>query len=853
MHGPSNRTANSEPAAARTNTLLPTVTLPKGGGGIRPLGDTFTTHAQTGTGSLAVPLPVTSGRDGFGPELVLRYGTAHGNGPFGVGWQLSLPAVTRRTDRGLPRYDDAAGSDAFLLDGVEELVRDPGWPHEDAHAGFRVERFRPRVETAFSRIERWTRLEDRDVHWRVHARDGVTSTFGASPTARISDPDRPSRVFSWLLERSEHPRGHVIGYVYKPEDLAGVEPASHEDHRLRGRTRTGHRYLKRIRYGNRVPGQSTTADPADWLFEVVLDYGEHAPDQPTPDEVQAWPARRDPFSQARPGFEVRTWRLCQRLLVFHRFAELSSEPVLVRSIQLGYDARALLSRLVRVEAWGHTAAGEKGALPGLTFGYSEPTLQPRVFEAAFADMPSGEGRPRRVHVVDLHGEGLPGLLEEDGGGWWYRRNRGPRRERAGAVLFGSRERVASLPSGSSLAAGHQLLDLSGDGRLDLVVPAGPGAGSCEQDDDGTWQSHVAMDALPSLDWSDRRLRVLDLDGDGGAHVRAAHEGGIVWYRSLGTAGYEGPHRASLPTDEDEGPSVLTGGETVLFADMTGDGLADVVRVRNGDVSYWPNLGFGRFGARVSMSRAPRFDDDDRFDPRRLRLADLDGSGPADIVYLHPEGAHLYANQSGNSWGDAVALTGPEAVEGFAGSRIADVRGDGTACLAWWPTPGSSPGGLRYQQLFPEKPHLLRSIRNDFGLETTITYAPSTRFMLADEEAGHPWPTRLPFPVHVVERVEANDRVRASVTVTRHAYHDGFYDAAEREFRGFALVEQWDANAFSGAGSTLGALVPARIRRWFHTGAPRAPTPTIETSAGAPLTGRERREAARALRGKLLRE
>ena len=31
--------------------------------------------------------------------------------------------------------------------------------------------------------------------------------------------------------------------------------------------------------------------------------------------------------------------------------------------------------------------------------------------------------------------------------------------------------------------------------------------------------------------------------------------------------------------------------------MNGDGLADLVRIRNGEVCYWPNLGYGRFGAR----------------------------------------------------------------------------------------------------------------------------------------------------------------------------------------------------------------------------------------------------------------
>jgi hypothetical protein len=34
--------------------------------------------------------------------------------------------------------------------------------------------------------------------------------------------------------------------------------------------------------------------------------------------------------------------------------------------------------------------------------------------------------------------------------------------------------------------------------------------------------------------------------------------------------------------------------------MSGDGLNDIVRARNGEVCYWPNIGYGRFGAKVTL-------------------------------------------------------------------------------------------------------------------------------------------------------------------------------------------------------------------------------------------------------------
>ena len=91
--------------------------------------------------------------------------------------------------------------------------------------------------------------------------------------------------------------------------------------------------------------------------------------------------------------------------------------------------------------------------------------------------------------------------------------------------------------------------------------------------------------------------------------------------------------------------------------MSGDGLTDLVRIRNGEVCYWPNLGYGRFGAKVTMDNAPWFDDPDQFDHKRIRLADIDGSGTTDIIYLHRDGVRLYFNQSGNGWSAAAAAEG----------------------------------------------------------------------------------------------------------------------------------------------------------------------------------------------------
>src|SRR5829696_7164883 len=84
----------------------PAITLPKGGGAIRGMGEKFSANPVTGTASLSVPIYTSPGRSGFGPQLSLSYDSGAGNGPFGFGWNLSLPSITRKTDKGLPRYED---------------------------------------------------------------------------------------------------------------------------------------------------------------------------------------------------------------------------------------------------------------------------------------------------------------------------------------------------------------------------------------------------------------------------------------------------------------------------------------------------------------------------------------------------------------------------------------------------------------------------------------------------------------------------------------------------------------------------------------------------------------------------
>src|SRR5258708_28819362 len=102
--------ATSKPSATDgARTAIPAISLPKGGGAIRGIGEKFAVNPVTGTGSLTVPIAASPGRSGFGPQLSLSYDSGAGNGPFCFWWHLALPPVTRKTDKGLPPYPGLDG------------------------------------------------------------------------------------------------------------------------------------------------------------------------------------------------------------------------------------------------------------------------------------------------------------------------------------------------------------------------------------------------------------------------------------------------------------------------------------------------------------------------------------------------------------------------------------------------------------------------------------------------------------------------------------------------------------------------------------------------------------------------
>lgn len=858
-------TNNTGERTAQSNAIdIPSISLPKGGGAIKGIDEKFQVNPSNGTSAFSIPLPLSPNRNGFTPALSVSYNSGAGNSVLGIGWGLDLPSIQRRTDKKLPRYRDfSAEEDTFMFSGAEELVptlkdSENGWAPVETNAdGYRVQEFRPRIEGGFARIERIL-APDGQVYWRVTSRDNTTTIFGRSPACRIADLDHPERVFEWLPEMSFDDKGSVVRFEYKAEDMANLPNAVYDKNRRRadGSPAFTNRYLKRVWYGNAAPifpyqGAPSPYDPlkpasGNWFFQLVLDYGEHTTD--TLDEAQPWGTRPDPFSTYRAGFEIRTCRLLKRALLFHQFPELNDGmPTLVRSLDFQHYSSdsAKSERETELEflesiaqtSWRWNGSGyDRRSLPPMTFEYQPLAWSQAVKTVAPEDLVHAPTGLSGNHLwVDLYNEGINGLLTEQGEGWYYKHNLGDPDGNGGAVQFAPAKLVAPKPSFTGLGAGVlQLADLEANGEKQLVVSADGVQGYFELDDTDHWRPFRAFLETANVDLRDPNVRVFDLDGDGRPEIVLTEERAFRWWPGRGKDGYGPSERTFKATDEEQGPTLVFSDpeQRIFLADMSGDGLTDLVRIRNAEVCYWPNLGHGRFGAKVTMKNSPWFDVPELFNPAHLLLADVSGTGATDLIYLGENQFRAWLNLSGNAWSRQAEEIDPFFRVSTPGQvTVTDLLGSGTGCIVWSSVlPADAHSPMRYMDLMGgQKPHIMTGYNNNLGKLVTMEYESSTQGYLRDKRAGQPWITKLPFAVQVVKKTTVEDKWRNTRFSSAYTYHHGYYDHAEREFRGFGRVEQTDVEDFGAfaAGNANSPYItadetlyqpPVKTITWFHTGA-----------------------------------
>jgi RHS repeat-associated protein len=609
-------------------------------------------------------------------------------------------------------------------------------------------------------------------YWTLTDSQDNSYTLGKTLNAQISGPTNSPAV--WLVDSLTDSQGNTIAFSWLEQD--------------------GGRLLETISWGT---------------YKLLFSY-ENRPD---------WGV------SGQFGAPIIAKTRCN-LIELHVVTETQS---LVRSWTLLYDDNQGRGRsqLSVIREQGHAADGSTLPAPDRSFAYTSP--QTPAF-TPITGWTSSIADPN-TDLVDLNGDGLPDLLRLSGGQPTLRPN-------LGAGQFGYPRSFRGVPTTLALSSANvAFANMSGMGNVDLIVLNQNIAGyyplSVPQDGSGpsVFGRPVTFANAPSISPADPRVRLLDLNGDGLTDV--LFDTGRAWlaYLRENTNSWSAIPRV-LP--QSITPTVYLSDPHVYVADMTGDGLADIVRIDGGSVAYWPARADGGWGAQIAMTPSPHFNRN--YDPARMNVVDIDGDGCADLVYVDAMSVTLWRNVGAAQLADPVVINfTPIAQPGTY--RILDLLGIGAAGVLF-ELPQLRPGRIR--QAFLDlsggaKPYLLSSYANGPCLSTTITYRSSTSYAVADAQADAPWLTYHPFPVQCVARTDQTDQATKKTTSTVYTYHSGRYDPVSRAFLGFAKVEcdqLGDANC-----PTL------RTRTTFHIGL----NPTNPTQ---PLFGDDALKQG-ALRGRVL--
>ena len=804
----------------KTGVSSQAIATPKGPGTIQGMGESFSAQPSTGIATFSVPFALPKARGAAQPSLSLGYSSSSGSGVAGVGWDVSVPFISRQTDRGTPSYNDQdtfhANQDRFVYNGGQELVPIaspldgellPSWTGTWQY-------FRPRVEGSYLRFF-WNRQQQL---WRVQDKSGVVLELGGDDNALESDPQDSTRVFRWNLRSQVDPRGNEVRYLYLKE--------------------AGRSYLQDIY--DTSPAQGDKSNLAAWAHHTRL----------------AYESRPDPSTGFNRGWRVLKAQILKRVDVTSVRDATSSTRQLLRRYHLAYDASYHPSLLVSVQVEGRCEqpvfeqndpqtqdpTGKLPStscpkLPAMKFGYSHVgDAEADAFEPFNTTLRKVASSPKHsvdeeyTDLYDVNSDGLPDVVAMMPGlyngkhGLWFN-SQGGKPDSFGAQttigikgVLGANESVITKHN-PNIAA----LDLNADATIDLVhMPKVKTYSVYTPKFDGKdwwWAGRTVntsdqLDARIDLGTDAAELRVFDVNGDG--LVDVVKSGGTSWqvYFALGrypggdglfgSAQWTGPDTAALsmaPVQRcvpwSSTPVRFSDSDTKL-GDMNGDGLTDIVRVRQGDIKYWPGRGDGTFGtgpigcaagtfsqnSYVQMTSSPQFSDPNG---SALHVDDVNGDGLADLVQVRFDEVDVWLNYDGASWTQRRILDNTPPSPSFQNRvRIVDFNGSGTHDILW-----ADAANYKYIDLAGgERPWLLTRIENGLGKSTDVDYTTSTEQMLAAEASGKEWSRVAPMPLHMVSRVTVRDNLGTvgrpdGVYETRYTYRDPVYDGLQREFRGFS--------------------------------------------------------------------
>ena len=575
------------------------LSLPKGGGAVQSLATTFETDLNTGTGGFEIPINVPAGPNGIQPRLSIRYHTAAGNGPFGIGWTLGILTIARKIEGRIPSY---TSDDPFTIVGAEELVEvAPG-------------QYRPAVDTL-----QWRILRQGD-GWEVTDTRGLRQRLGRTAQARIETVrDGAPVAAQWMLEDLTDTNGNSVSYTYLADGpqkyLDRIEWGTYS---LRFFYESRPDPLTSARFGfllpttlrcSRIELHVTNIAPTltrSWLIEYRqadgsglsllrrVTFRSHAADGTT---QSAPPVTMDYTAQKAPQLERFEDALPGLTPGFFDDGRLEL---------LDWNGDGLPDLL-------ELRNGQARVWPNLgrsRWGF--PQTQPQVAAPLNLDEAG-------VAFADMQGNGTADLLVMDRRlGGYYPLKPGGGFDRP---VYWRQAPATPLSSGRA-----RLVDLDANGIVDMLVTGDEFLSLYLREGVDGWKNEpilVPRSAAPPVNFLDFHCRIGDMNGDGLQDLVRVDGGGVTYWPYLGNAHWgEAVHMANAPQlPRNFDPLRLN------LVDIDGDGCADLVYVDFDRILYWYNQGAARLSDVHEIRYTPPAGK-----PMQFRLADMKGNGTPGVLW-----------------------------------------------------------------------------------------------------------------------------------------------------------------------------------------------------------------------------
>ena len=727
--------------ASKSGVSPQALQLPSGPGSLGGVGENVQANLNMGLMSYSIPIAVPPGRRGTTPNVSISYSSSAGSGLVGIGWSFNAGgAISRLTVRGLPTYTN---SDRFYAGG--ELVKVPGSPF-----------YRARIEGGFVRYS-WIQKDANDQrgYWLAEYPNGSKGYFGANSKG-VSDLDSQTYglkgTFQWELRTMIDANGNRIEYNYFKE------------------------------------GSQVYLDTVSWVFDKN--------NKPLYQVSFQYETRPDPISDGKPGFDLQTLKRVKSV-------EITSAGQRIRSYVLQYEDATGLSRLIKVTRYGRD--GKTPYPVAFSMKYSNATFSSKSSRLVTMPTPLGINfATGKADFLDINGDGLADVIDTSKSNHVFHINTltldAKMKQASHDFPQSARKTNSKATSGAQLgSASVQMIDYNGDGYTDMVDAVNKAI--YINKGNGQWEANSGQLTSFPVNGKDANMRFFDYNGDKAIDVISSNGKTTTYWVSDSKGDWK-----KVEGRPNLGASVSQ--ERIRFIDINGDGLNDAVQILPKSMRFKKYLGYGNWSSWIDVT-VPGFDSYDL--KTKAQFNDINGDGMADMVAFLGNSIVYFVNKNGK------VFSAPQKITTFDGKtipnstknsvRIADINGNGSRDIVWL----DSSGQVTYLELFSERPNLLREISNGIGQRINVEYGSSVYFYLRDKSCKvgvdrgceGPWKNKMPMAFTVVTRIltwashsskpaqESQPKAQEKPIIQAIYYHNGFYDGKEKQFRGFRKVESFD--------------------------------------------------------------